>query len=81
MNMKAYETSEVSEKKITGYQWKTLWSSTVGYAMDGLDMMILAYTLPLIIAFLALTKRKRKPFNYYIAWSCNWWNCIWGNGG
>ncbi|WP_042354181.1 MFS transporter [Bacillus rubiinfantis] len=42
---------EVESGKITGYQWKTLWASTVGYAMDGLDMMILAFTMPLIIAY------------------------------
>lgn len=58
MNIKAYENSEVPEKKITGYQWKTLWSSTVGYAMDGLDMMILAYTLPLIIAFFGINQAQ-----------------------
>ncbi|MBN6206197.1 MFS transporter [Ralstonia pickettii] len=43
-------------KKFTSYQWKTLWASTVGYAMDGLDMMILAYTLPLIMAFYGLNQ-------------------------
>lgn len=41
-------------EKITGYQWKTLWASFVGYAMDGLDMMILAFTMPLIIAYFGI---------------------------
>ena len=45
---------EVVPGKITGYQWKTLWASTVGYAMDGLDMMILAFTMPLIIAYFGI---------------------------
>ncbi|MGX6443970.1 MFS transporter [Neobacillus sp. K501] len=45
---------EVGSGKITGYQWKTLWASTVGYAMDGLDMMILAFTMPLIIAYFGI---------------------------
>lgn len=45
---------EISSEKITGYQWKTLWASTVGYAMDGLDMMILAFTMPLIIAYFGI---------------------------
>ncbi|MFB6466755.1 MFS transporter [Cytobacillus sp. Hz8] len=45
---------EVGSEKITGYQWKTLWASTIGYAMDGLDMMILAYTMPLIIAYFGI---------------------------
>lgn len=50
--------SQTESKKISKYQWKTLWSSTVGYAMDGLDMMILAYTLPLIIAFYGINQAE-----------------------
>lgn len=46
--------TEVGSEKITGYQWKTLWASTIGYAMDGLDMMILAFTMPLIIAYFGI---------------------------
>lgn len=45
---------ENTPEKITGYQWKTLWASFVGYAMDGLDMMILAFTMPLIIAYFGI---------------------------
>jgi len=45
---------EISPQRITGYQWRTLWASTIGYAMDGLDMMILAYTMPLIIAYFGI---------------------------
>ncbi|WP_043929675.1 MFS transporter [Bacillus sp. EB01] len=45
---------ETEPGKITGYQWKTLWASTIGYAMDGLDMMILAFTMPLIIAYFGI---------------------------
>lgn len=48
------EHIEVGSEKITGYQWKTLWTSTIGYAMDGLDMMILAFTMPLIIAYFGI---------------------------
>ncbi|MFC5590133.1 MFS transporter [Sporosarcina soli] len=44
-------TFEEEAPKITKYQWQTLWASMIGYAMDGLDMMILAFTMPLIIAF------------------------------
>ncbi|MBP1083782.1 MFS transporter [Bacillus capparidis] len=40
--------------KIGSYQWKTLWASTVGYAMDGLDMMILSFTMPLIMAYFSI---------------------------
>ncbi|MFL6560403.1 MAG: MFS transporter [Bacillus sp. (in: firmicutes)] len=46
--------SEVNSEKITGYQLRTLWASTIGYAMDGLDMMILSYTMPLIIAYFGI---------------------------
>lgn len=49
---------EASSDKITGYQWKTLWASTVGYAMDGLDMMILAFTMPLIIAYYGINQAQ-----------------------
>jgi MFS family permease len=45
---------QTGNEKITGYHWKTLWASTVGYAMDGLDMMILAFTMPLIIAYFGI---------------------------
>lgn len=41
-------------EKVTRYQWKTLWASTIGYAMDGLDMMILSFTMPLIIAYFSI---------------------------
>lgn len=46
----AFAAEPQSDTKITKYQWKTLWASTTGYAMDGLDIMILAFVLPLIIA-------------------------------
>ncbi|MCL1631185.1 MFS transporter [Sporolactobacillus sp. CPB3-1] len=39
---------------IGSYQHKTLWASIVGYAMDGLDMMMLSFVLPLIIAAYSL---------------------------
>ncbi|WP_392565567.1 MFS transporter [Utexia brackfieldae] len=43
------------ENKITPYQYKTLWASTVGYALDGLDMMILAFCLPMIMSYFGLS--------------------------
>ncbi|SFG49733.1 MFS transporter [Sporolactobacillus nakayamae] len=46
-------TVELNEK-IGPYQHKTLWASIVGYAMDGLDMMMLAFVLPLIIAYYSI---------------------------
>lgn len=56
--VKIEQSESAGTKKITGYQWKTLWASTVGYAMDGLDMMILAYTLPLIIAYFGINQAQ-----------------------
>lgn len=47
------ELEEISES--SSYQWKTLWAAAVGYMLDGLDLMILSFTLPLIISGLALT--------------------------
>lgn len=46
------------DKKITKYQWQTLWASFTGYAMDGLDMMILAFALPLISSDLGLNSAE-----------------------
>jgi MFS family permease len=43
---------------LTKYQWRTLWASTVGYAMDGLDLMILSYVLSFIIADLSLNSAQ-----------------------
>ncbi|WP_258171317.1 MFS transporter [Paenibacillus sp. R14(2021)] len=43
------------EEKISNYQWKTLWASAVGYAMDGLDLLIISFVLPLIIVGFNLT--------------------------
>lgn len=31
------------------YRWKVLWASVAGYAMDGLDMLILSFALPFIM--------------------------------
>lgn len=42
----------------TPYQRKTLFASTTGYALDGLDMMILAFTMSLIIPYFGITKTE-----------------------
>ncbi|MGG3574565.1 MFS transporter [Bacillus gobiensis] len=44
--------------KIGSYQWKTLWASTVGYAMDGLDMMILSFTMPMIMLYFSINQAE-----------------------
>ncbi|MFT8470266.1 MFS transporter [Oenococcus sp.] len=45
----------IQPEKVGAYQRQTLWSSVIGYAMDGLDMMLLAFVLPLIIGDFHLT--------------------------
>lgn len=52
--MNAIDNDNVGSLKITPYQKKTLFASTIGYALDGLDMMILAFCLPLIAASFGL---------------------------
>ncbi len=42
-------------QQIARYQKQTLWSSIIGYAMDGLDMMLLSFALPLIMKDFHLT--------------------------
>lgn len=39
----------------SGYAWKALAGSAIGYAMDGFDLLILGFMLPAISAGLALT--------------------------
>ncbi len=41
--------------KVTGYSWKALAGSAVGYAMDGFDLLILGFMLTAISADLHLT--------------------------
>jgi benzoate transport len=46
---------ETTVEKLHSRHWKSLWASTIGYAMDGLDLMILSFVLPLIIAGLGIS--------------------------
>ncbi|GGB32023.1 MFS transporter [Virgibacillus dakarensis] len=52
--MESQETQDVQPES-KKYQWQTLWASGVGYMLDGLDLMVLSFTLPLIIAGLSLS--------------------------
>ncbi|WP_239984757.1 MFS transporter [Sporolactobacillus pectinivorans] len=36
------------------YQHQTVWAASIGYAMDGLDMMMLSFVLPLIITYFSI---------------------------
>ncbi len=44
--------------RVTVYGWKALAGSAIGYCMDGFDMLILGFMLPVISADLALTKTQ-----------------------
>lgn len=46
---------EPGNEKVTSYAWKALAGSTIGYAMDGFDLLILAFMLSAISADLHLT--------------------------
>jgi len=43
---------------VTAYGWKALAGSTIGYAMDGFDLLILGFMLPAISAGLGLTSTQ-----------------------
>lgn len=55
MNTDPVNTTTVAFFKLSSYQYKTLWASSVGYALDGLDMMILAFSMPLVIHYFNLS--------------------------
>lgn len=61
-------TESVIEKKCeskhaTPYQKKTLFASTVGYALDGMDIMLLSFCLPMIMAYFGLSKAEAGTLN------------------
>lgn len=57
-------TSSVDQKhQATPYQKKTLFASTVGYALDGMDMMLLGFCLPMLMKYFDLTKTEAATLN------------------
>ena len=57
-------TSSVEQKhQATPYQKKTLFASTVGYALDGMDMMLLGFCLPMLMKYFDLTKTEAATLN------------------
>lgn len=55
--------SERESDQVTPYQKKTLFASTVGYALDGMDMMLLGFCLPMIMAYFSLTGTEAGTLN------------------
>src|SRR5579863_6090924 len=47
--------SSPRSEQVSGYAWKALAGSAIGYAMDGFDLLILGFMLPAITAGLQLT--------------------------
>lgn len=47
-----------SNNRVSAYGWKALAGSVIGYAMDGFDLLIVGFMLPVIAADLALTSSQ-----------------------
>jgi len=53
--MTAHSSADSASDKVSGYSWKALAGSAIGYAMDGFDLLILGFMLKAISADLHLT--------------------------
>lgn len=59
MSEKSLEELEFEETGVTRKErWKVMWASIVGYAMDGLDVLILSFAMAAIVAEFGLTLRE-----------------------
>jgi len=56
MKTESNSVKQVESEQTTPYQKKTLFASTVGYALDGMDMMILGVCFSLISVSFNLSK-------------------------
>lgn len=56
MSQKTIEELEFEETGVTRKErWKIMWSSIIGYAMDGLDVLILSFAMAAIVSEFGLT--------------------------
>ncbi len=56
MSEKTLEELEFEETGVTrSERWKVMWASIIGYAMDGLDVLILSFAMAAIVAEFGLT--------------------------
>lgn len=56
MSEKQLEELEFQETGVTRKErWKVMWASIIGYAMDGLDVLILSFAMAAIVSELGLT--------------------------
>lgn len=56
MSQKTFEELEFEETGVTRKErWKIMWASIIGYAMDGLDVLILSFAMAAIVSEFGLT--------------------------
>ena len=56
MSQKTIEELEFEETGVTRKEcWKSMWTSIIGYAMDGLDVLILSFAMAAIVSEFGLT--------------------------
>lgn len=56
MSQKTIEELEFEETGVTRKErWKIMWASIIGYAMDGLDVLILSFAMAAIVSEFGLT--------------------------
>lgn len=56
MSEKSLEELEFEETGVTRKErWKIMWASIIGYAMDGLDVLILSFAMAAIVSEFGLT--------------------------
>ena len=61
-------------KEVNSYGWKAVIGSSIGYAMDGFDLLILGFMLTLISGDLGLTTGLSRFFGYVdLGWCRTWW--------
>ncbi|WP_273000245.1 MFS transporter [Hydrogenibacillus schlegelii] len=58
MSIVQSEVASPNGERLTPFHWKMLWASAVGYALDGMDLMIISMVLPLISAYFGLTSAQ-----------------------
>ena len=57
MSQKTIEELEFEETGVTRKErWKIMWASIIGYAMDGLDVLILSFAMAAIVSEFGLSK-------------------------
>ena len=65
-------------KEVNSYGWKAVIGSSIGYAMDGFDLLILGFMLTLISGDLGLTTGQAGSLgDVDLGWCRTWWFHLW----